>query len=169
MKHMCFLGILSAVAVSLAPCCSPAQAQASGFRLVISDNQGVPNNQVVYTITGDSLFITGLSDFGRTPVHYLARALSRQESRKLQRFFVTFPIDSLDDLYQDPFNPMAPENAGKTARIIEIDLHAGNRYHRYTSNNCWVGYSGRIFDAVNPLLPAETRIKYDKSSFNAFY
>lgn len=165
----CIIRMCLAGWIGLMVCSAPSWAQSAGFKLAISDNQSVSNNHVLYTFTNDSLIITALSDNGRTPVKYLARSLSKQESRKLQRFFVTFPVDSLDDLYLDPFNPMAPENAGRTARIIEIDIQSGKRNHRYISNNCWVGYTGRIIDAVNPFLPQETRITYEKSAFNAFY
>lgn len=135
----------------------------------ITDNAGQYNNKIEYRVTTDSLVITGVADFGRTPVKYLLRKLVKSEKRQLKKFFHTFPVDSLDDLYRNEFNPVIYDGKNYYARIMEIQVHNGKQERVYRTENCWVRYSDMIIQTINPMLPSEVKIVYDKAAFNAFY
>lgn len=135
----------------------------------ITDNAGQYNNKIEYHLTADSLVITGVADFGRTPVKYISRKLMKSEKRRLKKFLHTFPVDSLDDLYRNEFNPVVYDGKNYYARIMEIKIHTGKQERVYRTENCWVRYSDMIIKTINPMLPAEVKIDYDKAAFNAFY
>jgi hypothetical protein len=52
---------------------------------------------------------------------------------------------------------------------MEIKIHTGKQERVYRTENCWVRYSEMIIQTINPMLPAEVKIVYDKAAFNAFY
>lgn len=135
----------------------------------ITDNAGLYNNKIEYRLTADSLVITGVADFGRTPVKYLSRKLLKSERRQLKKLIHTFPVDSLDDLYRNEFNPVMYDGKNYYARIMEIKIHNGKEERVYRTENCWVRYSDMIIQTINPMLPSEVKISYDKAAFNAFY
>lgn len=144
-------------------------AQPFDYSIKITDNAAIYNNKIEYQIINDSLIIIGVGDFGRTPVKYLSRSLTKKEKKSLHKFLNTFPLDSLDDLYRNDFNPVDYDNKSYYPRLMEIHLSRKNQQMWYRTENCWVRYSDLIFNFINPMLPAEVRIQYDKSNFNAFY
>ena len=146
-----------------------AVAQNRNFFIQVTDNASQLNNTVDYFVTNDSLIVTGFGDYGRTPVNYLRRALTSGESLKIHSFLTGFPIDSLDDLYQHPFNPGDYDGKNFYPRITEVTVGFGTNERSYRAINCWVRYSDLIFNALNPMLPAEVRIKHDSSKFEKHY
>lgn len=54
-------------------------AQPFGYSIKITDNAAIYNNKIEYQILNDSLSILGVGDFGRTPVKYLARPLTKKK------------------------------------------------------------------------------------------
>lgn len=139
------------------------------FLIQVVDNASILNNKVVYLISPDSVVINAIGDYGRSPVRYHQRKLTNSESKSLSKFVKSFPLDSLDDLYKSDFNPVDYEENELYPRIMEISVSTGYRSHYYKTINCWVRYSEMLIKAINPLIPEEVRIKYDKANFNAFY
>ncbi|MBL0341008.1 MAG: hypothetical protein IPP71_08840 [Bacteroidetes bacterium] len=144
-------------------------AQSKKIEIQIVDNAGIYNNRLEYHISNDSLIVAGLGDYGRTPVNYLRRSLTSKERKTIGRFMKTFPIDSLDDLYNNEFNPAQFDNKGYYARIMEITVSYDKRTHFFRTRNCWVRYSDDLIQLINPLLSPEVRIRYEKAQFNVFY
>lgn len=144
-------------------------AQNKGFTITITDNAAIYNNRIDYVFTQDSLSVSGVGDFGRTPVNFLRRKLTKSESKVINKFLKSFPIDSLDDLYNNPFNPIDFENKGFYPRIMEVEIKYKSKSHLYKSINCWVRHSANLVQTLNPMLPTEVKIKYDKSAFNTIY
>ncbi|HMT30071.1 MAG TPA: hypothetical protein PKD91_12405 [Bacteroidia bacterium] len=162
-KYCLFVILLTSVSFS------SVFAQSGSFEIHIIDNASMYNNRMEYHITCDSLLITGLSDYGRTPVRYHQRKLTKKECRNVKKFLHTFPIDSLDDLYNNEFNPADYSDKGYYPRLMEITVNNGSKSHYYRTVNCWVRHSDNIIQVINPLIPSEVRIKYNKADFNAFY
>ena len=160
---------LFVILVLILASCNQSSAQSKQFLVHIVDNASIYNNRLEYRITDDSLVITGLGDYGRSPVKYHQRKLTKKESKSLSGFLKSFPLDSLDDLYNNNFNPVDYDEKNYYPRIMELTISYGNRSHYYKTVNCWVRYSEQLFKAINPLIPQEVRIKYDKAQFNAFY
>jgi hypothetical protein len=148
------------------PICNYAQGS---FMISIQDNAGQLNNKVEYMFTNDSLIVNGVGDYGRSPVSYIHRQLSKKECRKLRTFLNSFPIDSLDDVYNFDFTPASYEGKGYYARIMKVEISNAGNSRSYEAYNCWVRFTSMIIQAVNPLLPQEVRIKYDKNNFEKFY
>ncbi len=155
--------------VLLLAVCTFSSAQKKQFSIQIVDNAAILNNRIEYRITNDSLVITGKGDYGRSPVNYHQRKLTKKEGKALAGFLETFPLDSLDDLYNHEFNPVEYDEKNYYPRIMELTISLGTRSHYYKTINCWVKYSDQLIKVINPLIPKEVKIKYDKAQFNTFY
>lgn len=135
----------------------------------IKDNTARMNMDHVYRITSDSLLITGKGDYGRSNVTYLLRPLTKDEKKVVGEFIRTFPLDSLQPLYFNEYTNFQIIDADNYPRSIEVNVVWEEKEIHSRATNAWVGLYDRIFTGLNPLFPAEVRIKWDKSRFNVFY
>lgn len=143
--------------------------QAGNFFIEIKDNTGIQYVSNDYTITDDSLFIRGDSDYGRKKVDYLRRKLTKAEKRQIIAFMKTYPIDSLDDVYFNEFNNLGYISADHFPRVVEVEgIYKGKNF-KTKMTNCYAAKIVNVCELMNKLVPGEVRIKLRKEDFNAFY
>ncbi|HKR03379.1 MAG TPA: hypothetical protein VJY62_01985 [Bacteroidia bacterium] len=150
--------------------CFSAAAQNKKFlSLTISDNVNMQFISNDYLVTKDSIIIKGDSDYGRTKVNYMSRALTKTEKKNLEKFMKTFPADSLWETYFSEYNNMEYISPEHFPRVIEIKFEYKEKKYKTKMTNCYVYKAADLFDFLNPLFPPEVRIKFKKEDFNAFY
>lgn len=166
MKILCAsrLYLMMALLISVA-----TQVIAQQWELQITDNLARMNMEQRYRITPDSLFVTGKSDYGRTEVDYLRRALSMAEKKALGAFVKAFPEDSLSPVYFNDYSNFTQIDENNFPRSITLNMRKGDAVIQSKATNAWVGLYDRIFNAVNPILPEEVKIRFDRARFNVFY
>jgi hypothetical protein len=145
------------------------QSVAQEFKIEIVDNLSRMNSNQTYRFTKDSLVITAVSDYGRSHVNYLERLLKEEEKKTLQVLLKKFPLDSVKAEYFMGYDQFKQIDAENFPRSIELNMEYGEKKVQSRATNAWVGLYARLFDALNPLLPAEVRIDFDKDKFNVFY
>lgn len=139
------------------------------WQIEIRDNMAKMNMEQVYRITNDSLIITGKSDYGRSNVNYLQRKLTEKEKLQLRDFVKKFPADSLKEVYFNDYSNFKQIDEENYPRSIDLKVEKSDKIYVSKATNAWVELYVRLFDAVNPVFPAEVRIVLDKSKFNVFY
>lgn len=139
------------------------------WEIVITDNLAKMNMEQRCRITPDSLIITGKSDYGRSSVDYLRRLLSPAEIKLMEQWIKSFPLDSLRPVYFNDYSNFSQIDEENYPRSIDIELRLGDKKVMSKATNAWVGLYNRLFDSVNPILPAEVKINYDRARFNVFY
>ncbi|MBL7924876.1 MAG: hypothetical protein JNL88_11810 [Bacteroidia bacterium] len=146
-----------------------SSARAQSWQIEIRDNLSRMNMEQVYRIGPDSLVITGVADYGRSKVDYLRRTLSNKEIAALTSMLNTYPADSLKELYFDGYNNFKQIDADNYPRALELKIEKDGKLIVSKATNAWVALYVKLFEQVNPFLPAEVRITLDKSRFNVFY
>lgn len=144
-------------------------SMAQNNQIVIKDNMSQMNMEQAYRITSDSLIITGKSDYGRSNVDYLQRALTPKEQKQFAEILNTFPADSLLPEYFDGYANFKTIDSENYPRSIEIMIDKKGKSISSRSTNAWVRLQVQLFDQLNPFFPEEVRIALDKSKFNVFY
>jgi hypothetical protein len=143
--------------------------QAQLFNIEIQDNQGQMQGMVIYTITNDSLLIKSKSDYGRSNVDYLSRTLTAKEKKAFTKFIKSFPVDSLLPEYFNEYNNFDYIDAEHYPRVIALNINYAEKFYGSKLTNAYVRFYAHLFDHVNPMLPNEVKINFDKNKFNAFY
>lgn len=138
-------------------------------QMVIKDNMAQMNMEQAYRITMDSLIITGKSDYGRSNVNYLQRALTPKEQKQFSEILKSFPADSLKPDYFDGYADFKTIDADNYPRSIEILIENKGKVISSRATNAWVRLHVQLFDKLNPFFPSEVQILLDKSKFNVFY
>jgi hypothetical protein len=139
------------------------------WEITITDNLAKMNMEQRCRITPDSLIITGKSDYGRSNVDYLRRLLTQSERKLMQQWLRTFPIDSLRPVYFNDYSNFSQIDEENYPRSIDIELIFGEKKVSSKATNAWVALYNRLFETVNPMLPAEVKVNFDRSQFNVFY
>lgn len=154
--------------LSLFLCCGNlSKAQSDTLR--IEDNTATIEQLTTYILTRDSLVILARSDYGRARYDYLHRALTKKEQKRFDQFIHSFPFDSLKEVYFTDYSNFPVIDADHFPRVIDVHLYRSGKTLHSKATNAWVQAFAAIIDWINPILPAETRIQYNKSTFNAFY
>ena len=155
--------------LSLALCFISWEANSQHFSIVINDNLNTQYNSAIYQITNDSLIITGISDFGRAHVNYINRKLNKLEVTTLQQFIKNYPLDSLKEIYFNDYSNFQYISADNFPRVLELELAKGKKKVNSKATNAYVILYDKLFEVINPLLPDEVKVKYERDKFNAFY
>lgn len=142
---------------------------AQSWQIIIKDNMAKMNMEQAYRITNDSLIITGKSDYGRSNVDYLKRALTPKEQKLMAGILKTFPADSLKPEYFDGYANFQQINDENYPRSITLQIDQQGKSISSIATNAWVNLYIRLFDLINPIFPPEVQITLDKSKFNVFY
>ena len=142
---------------------------AQSWQIIIKDNMAKMNMEQAYRITNDSLIITGKSDYGRSNVDYMKRALTPKEQKQIASILKTFPADSLKPEYFDGYSNFQQINDENYPRSIELTIEQKGKTISSRSTNAWVRLQVQFFDLINPIFPPEVQITLDKSKFNVFY
>ncbi len=142
---------------------------AQSWQIIIKDNMAKMNMEQAYRITNDSLIITGKSDYGRSNVNYLQRALTPKEQKFIAGVLKSFPVDSLKPEYFDGYANFQQINDENYPRSIELTIEQKGKTISSRSTNAWVRLQVQFFDLINPIFPTEVQITLDKSKFNVFY
>lgn len=145
--------------------CFPSFSKAQAWQIEWADNLAQMNMEQRYLIGPDSLVITGVADFGRTPVNYLQRPLSAEEKKALSDFISGFDTDSLAPLYFHDYTGFQVINAENYPRSVDLSILKQGKLTQSKATNCWVGLFAQVALATNPVLPSEVRIKYEAESF----
>ncbi len=146
-----------------------ASAQSAIDTLRIEDNTATMEQMQTYILTKDSIVILARSDYGRARYDYLHRATTKKEKKKIVKLMQTFPFDSLQEVYFNDYSNFPLIDADHFPRVIDVFAYRNAVMKHSRATNAWVRYIADLLNEVNPMLPAETRIQYDKSKFNAFY
>ena len=149
--------------------CFPYVGHAQQWRIEWVDNMAQMNMEQRYKIGPDSLIITGVADFGRTPVRYLERQLLPEERIALSEFISGFDADLLAPLYFHDYTGFQVISSENYPRSIDLAMIKNDKLIQSKATNCWVGLYARVAKAINPLLPAEVRISYEPASFDSKY
>lgn len=165
MKNKAMKKILSAMLVAMISITVNAQK----FEVTVRDNMSRMNMEQSYRFTNDSLIITAVSDNGRTHVNYLSRKLTSAEKKMVADFMLKYPADSLKEVYFEDYKNYTIIDDEHFPRSIDMMITTKETTRVSKATNAWVGLYNRMFELVNQLVPAETRIDYDKSKFNVFY
>ncbi len=144
-------------------------ANAQTFTIDISDNAGLQHQTNLYHITQDSLIIKAKSDYGRSNVDYLQRKLTTSEKNQLEKFIANYSADSLKETYFNEYSNFDYISAEHFPRVIEVTIEKQKKNFSTKATNAYVYLLADLFNQINSILPAEVRIKYDKSKFNAMY
>ena len=142
---------------------------AQSFTININDNAGLQYQNNLYQVTQDSLSIKGMSDYGRSYVNYLQRKLTSSEKKQLEKFIATFPADSLKETYFNEYSNFDYITADHFPRVIEVTIVKQKKTFHTKATNAYVYLFADLFNQINPILPPEVNIKYEKSKFNAMY
>lgn len=142
---------------------------AQSWQIIIKDNMAKMNMEQAYRITNDSLIITGKSDYGRSNVDYLKRALTPKEQKLISGILKSFPADSLKPEYFDGYANFQQIDDENYPRSIELSIEHKGKTISSRSTNAWVRLQVQFFDLINPIFPPEVQITLDKSKFNVFY
>lgn len=142
---------------------------AQQFLVELKDNTEILNQENCYRITNDSLIITARSDYGRTIVNYLARPLSKKESKNFSKFIGSFPADSLAVNYFNEYTNLKFIDAEHSPKVLELKIFKEGVTYNSKATNAYVRLYKRMIDAINSIVPQEIRIKLDPANFNAFY
>ncbi len=145
------------------------QMSAQQFSVFISDNRGSQNLSYNYTITNDSLIITGLSDYGKTEVNYLSKKHSKEQIKSLKIFFKTFLIDSIHESYAGEFTNFTYITAEHCPRVIELKMYVDHKKVFTKITNAYVKYLSPFFDEIDAILPEEVQFKLQPDDFGATY
>lgn len=137
-----------------------AHQTSPGFSIYISDNKNNQNQAFNYSITCDSLIITGLSDYGKSSVEYLRRPLSPEEKKNLNTFMKTFYIDKFNDLYFKDYSNLAYISPDHYPRVIDLEINNQGKSKKIKINNMFVPAFAGLFQIINPFLPEEVKINY---------
>lgn len=135
----------------------------------LEDNTGKMNVAYIYYITSDSLFIKGVSDYGRTRVNYLARILTSEEKKRFADFLSGYPFDLVQEKYFNDYSNYTFIDYENFPRAMKLNLRKGNHEISSEMTNAWVGVYDLVLQHLNTIVPAEVKITYDKSAFTAFY
>lgn len=146
-----------------------AQKKISKIDITISDNNGFQFLSQDYRITHDSLFITGVSDNGKTKVDYLKRMLTKSEKKQIQLFFTKFSCDSLQKEYFNEFNSMGYITYDHYPRVINMTLKKNDNYCETKITNCFVFRVSNMINYLNDFFPAEVKIFFKKEDFKEAY
>ncbi|MFM1745239.1 MAG: hypothetical protein RLZZ630_1176 [Bacteroidota bacterium] len=149
--------------------CFPYSGHAQQWSIEWVDNMAQMNMEQRYKIGPDSLIITGVADFGRTPVRYLERQLLPEERIALSEFISGFDADSLAPLYFHDYTGFQVISSENYPRSIDLMMMKNEKLIQSKATNCWVGLYARVANAINPLLPNEVRISYEPASFESKY
>ena len=147
--------------ILLIPVSLYAQPGKNKFRIFISDNHNIQNEAYYYTITNDSLVITGLSDYGKSNIDYLKRVLTESESISMADFMMKFPVDKFYPLYFKDYANLGYISPEHFPRVIELELMNLGKSKKIKVNNSYVTQFAKLFEAINSLLPDEVKIKYE--------
>lgn len=145
-----------------------AICEAQTFSVTITDNNGLMHQLNTFRFTSDSMIVTANSDYGRSNVDYLHRALTTTEKKDLEKFFNHFPADSLHESYFNEYNNFGYIDAENFPRVIELTITKKGKTVHSKATNTYVRLYGRLIDKVNEYLSPEIKIVFDKSKFNAF-
>lgn len=145
--------------------CLPSFSVAQEWQIEWVDNMAQMNMEQRYVLGPDSLSITGVADYGRTPVKYLQRPLLADEKKTLSDFLAGFYSDSLVQLYFHDYTGFEVINAENYPRSVDLKIITKGKPTRSKATNCWVGLFAQVAHAMNPVLPEEVRIKYEAESF----
>lgn len=130
----------------------------------IIDNVAQMNMEQRYIFSNDSLIITGVSDYGRTRIVYLQRKLENKELRYLKKFIRTFPAEKLKDEYFDDYSNFKVISDENYPRSITLKIHKNGKEYVSKSTNVYVVDYQKLFRSLNPMIPDEVRIRYEKSN-----
>lgn len=140
-----------------------------GWKIELSDNDGKMHQLNRFIFRNDSLLISARSDYGRSNVDYLRRKLTKTERRTIEKFIVAFPADSLQKDYFNEYNNFTFIDADHAPRVLEVEIGKKGNIFSSKSVNAWVRLYDLLIQNINPYLPDEVRIKYERDTFNAFF
>lgn len=143
----------------------PYFADAQEWKIEWVDNLAQMNMEQRFLIGPDSLVITGVADYGRTPVRYLERELKPEERKSLHDFLSGFDTDSLAPVYFYDYTGFQVINADNYPRSIDLSIVKQGKLTQSKATNCWVGRFAQVALVINPILPSEVRIVYQPESF----
>jgi hypothetical protein len=143
--------------------------KAQHFSVYINDNRGYQHITYEYRLTEDSIFITGISDYGKTKVNYLTRKYTKEESKSLKSFFKKFSLDSVRTNYFADYSNFKYIAADNFPRVIELLMHVNEKEKRIKITNAYVNYLSPFFDKINMLLPQEVKILLKKEDFGKVF
>ena len=146
-----------------------SQKKITKIDITISDNNGFQFLSQDYRITHDSLYITGVSDNGKTKVDYLKRMLTKVEKKQIQLFFTKYNCDSLRKEYFNEFNSMGYISYDHFPRVINITLKKNENYCETKITNCFVYRASNMINYLNDFFPAEVKIFFKKEDFKVAY
>lgn len=146
-----------------------AQHSKKNISIAIKDNVNMQFISNDYYITNDSLIIRGDSDYGRTKVRYIGRALSKKEKKGIKNFLKTFPADSLEDAYFSDYSNMSYISPEHYPRVVTLEMEYNGKEYKSKMTNCYATKIADLCIFLNDLFPPEVRIKLKKEEFNAFF
>jgi len=141
------------------------QQKKNRFSIYISDNHNIQNEAYIYSITKDSLVITGIADYGKSNIDYLRRKLNTEEKKNLQEFMLTFPVNKFNELYFKDYANLGYITNEHFPRVIDMDLTNLGSSKKVRINNIYIAEFARLFNMINPMLPDEVKIRYEEKDF----
>lgn len=142
-----------------------SQQVKNSFRIFLSDNHNLQYEANYYTVTNDSLVISGLADYGKSRVDYLKRKLNPEEHESLAEFMHTFVPDTLNSLYFKDYSNLEYISPDHFPRVIDLELMNKGKSKIIRINNCFVPQLTGLFEMVNTLVPDEVKIKFSEVDF----
>ena len=130
-----------------------SQSTDKSYRIKISDNRNLQNNSYDYIFKDDSLKISGVSDYGKSNVLYLAKKLSKKEMKAIREFLFNYPVDSLQKEYFDDFTSFGYISSDHFPRVIDIDFRRGLKMSKTKITNCCVESISNLFLFLNHYIP----------------
>jgi hypothetical protein len=142
-----------------------AQQIKKPFSILLADNYNMQFLENDYKMTSDSIIITAINDKGVTRVDYFKRKLSRSEKKSIRNFLRTFNIDSLQPEYFSEFKNLRFIDNTHYPRLMRLEITAPHVSKKIKVTNCYVYRIADLINILNPMIPKEVRIKYQKSDF----
>lgn len=138
-----------------------AQQGKNKFSIYITDNKNVQYQAFEYSVTQDSLVISGLSDYGKSKIDYSRRAFTAEEKTRLSKFMLQFPLAKFSELYFKDYANLGYISPEHFPRVIDITISNLGKSKKIRINNCYVVEFAGLFDLLNTMLGDEVKIVYD--------
>ena len=143
-----------------------AQRTDKSFRIKVSDNRNLQFTSYEYLLKDDSVKISGVSDYGKSRVVYLAKKLKSKQKKAIRNFLKDFPVDSLQKEYFDDYANFGYISSDHFPRVIELEIRIGLKQHFSKASNAYVKNYARMIDFLNTLINDDVvKINYPESDF----
>ncbi len=143
-----------------------AQRIDKSFRLKVSDNRNLQFTSYEYLLKDDSMKISGVSDYGKSRVVYIAKKLKSKQKKAIRNFLKDFPLDSLQKEYFDDYVNFGYISSDHFPRVIELEIRTGLKQHFSKASNAYVKSYARLIDFLNTLINDDVvKINYMETDF----